>query len=64
MELVRQFDGEFPKKYFKDFLEYCDITEEFFWEVIDSWRSEHLWTKEHGEWALRHAVWRSEIDKR
>src|SRR3989338_7190359 len=28
--LIRRYDGEFPQKYFKDFLEYLDITEEHF----------------------------------
>ncbi|MDZ4726928.1 MAG: N-acetyl sugar amidotransferase [Leptospira sp.] len=50
--LVRKYDGEFPVKYFKEFLEYCDITEEYFWKVIDSWRSPHLWSKVNGEWKL------------
>ena len=56
-QLVRKFDGEFPEKYFKVFLEYCDITEDYFWEIIDSWRSEHLWIKDtNGDWKLRHNV--------
>lgn len=54
--LVNKFDGEFPRKYFDIFLKYCDITEEQFHEVIDSWRSPHLWVKQNGEWALRHNV--------
>lgn len=54
--LVRKFDGEFPKKHFKEFLEYCDITEECFWEVIDSWRSSHLWEKVNDEWKLKYQV--------
>ena len=54
--LVRKFDGEFPKKYFQDFLTYCDISEEYFWEVIDSWRSNHIWEKISGKWELRHKV--------
>ena len=55
--LVNKFDGEFPEKYFKTFLEYCDITEEYFWQQINSWRSPHLWGKdENGEWKLRHNV--------
>jgi len=53
VELVRKFDGEFPQKYFQEFLEYCNITEDYFWEVIDSWRSSHLWVKVNGEWKLR-----------
>jgi len=53
--LVNKFDGEFPKKYFETFLEYCDISEEYFWETINSWRSPHLWGKdEEGEWRLKH----------
>lgn len=53
--LVNKFDGEFPEKHFKTFLEYCDITEEYFWEVINSWRSPHLWKKDNnGEWELKH----------
>jgi len=51
--LVRRFDAEFPKKYFKEFLEYTGITEERFWDVIDVARSPHLWTKESGKWKLR-----------
>ena len=55
--LVDKFDGEFPIKHFELFLEYCDITEEYFWEVIDSWRSDHLWGKDKdGKWKLKHNV--------
>lgn len=62
VELVKKFDGEFPKKYFEEFLKYCDISEDYFWEVIDSWRSPHLWTKESGEWKLRHRVSKDGVD--
>lgn len=54
--LVNKFNGEFPKKYFKDFLEYCDISEKRFWEVIDSFRSPHLWEQVDGEWKLKYKV--------
>lgn len=54
--LVQKFDGEFPEKYFKEFLEYCDMTEEYFWEVVDSWRSPHLWKKANGEWRLKYQI--------
>ncbi|MCG6167605.1 N-acetyl sugar amidotransferase [Leptospira sp. FAT2] len=56
VQLVRKFDGEFPKKYFDIFLKYCDITEEYFNEVIDSWRGEHIWSKENGVWKLNKQV--------
>lgn len=55
--LVRRYDGEFPKKYFKEFLEYLDIDEKHFWQVVDSYRPDHLWKKINGEWKLRHTVW-------
>jgi N-acetyl sugar amidotransferase len=54
--LVKRYDGEFPQKYFKDFLEYLNISEQRFWEVIDSYRSPHLWEKIDGEWKLKNQV--------
>lgn len=54
--LVKRFDGIFPKKYFRNVLNYMDITEDQFWDVIDQSRSPHLWEKENGQWRLRHQV--------
>ena len=56
IELVGKFDGEFPKKYFKIFLDYCEITETQFIEYVDSWRPKHLWIKDKNIWKLRHKV--------
>jgi N-acetyl sugar amidotransferase len=58
--LVKQFDGEFPKKYFAEFLEYTGLVEEQFWEYIDSWRADHLWSKEPSGWRLKHTVYDQE----
>jgi N-acetyl sugar amidotransferase len=55
--LVKKYDGEFPEKYYKTFLEYTGLTEDQFWAVVDSWRSDHLWKKENSTWKLKHAVW-------
>ncbi len=54
--LVRKYDGEFPSRYFKEFLEYLDISEEYFWEVADRWRAPHLWEKSGGKWVLKYRV--------
>lgn len=54
--LVRRFDGEFPKKYFGDFLDYIDINEDRFWEVVDSLRAPLLWERVNGEWKLKYQV--------
>ncbi|MDB5872708.1 MAG: N-acetyl sugar amidotransferase [Ramlibacter sp.] len=57
MALVRRYDGEFPQRYFRDFLDYCEISEEDFHAVIDSWRGDHIWKREGAQWKLRHPVW-------
>ena len=54
--LVNRYDGEFPQKYFKDFLQYINIDEATFWHTIDSYRSPHLWQKTADQWQLRHRV--------
>jgi N-acetyl sugar amidotransferase len=54
--LVHRYDGEFPKKYFPEFLEYLGITEEHFWKIVDSYRAPHLWEKVNGEWKLKYQV--------
>ncbi|MFH1478601.1 MAG: N-acetyl sugar amidotransferase [Candidatus Omnitrophota bacterium] len=54
--LVKKYDGEFPKKHFKECLEYMDITEEHFWKVIDGFRLPHIWKKQKDEWKLKQQV--------
>ena len=54
--LVEKYDGEFPKKYHEEILDYMGIDEEVFWRTIDAYRSPHLWKKENNEWVLRHRV--------
>lgn len=54
--LIKRYDGEFPQKFFLDFLEYCNISETEFWEVIDSWRSPHIWNQINGEWRLKKTI--------
>lgn len=54
--LMHKYDGEFPKKHFREFLNYINITEEQFHKAIDRNRSPHLWKKIDGEWVLRHRV--------
>ena len=56
INLVKKFDGEFPKTYFKDFLEYIDITEEIFYKKIDELRSPHLWEKKKDQWFLKKQI--------
>tara|TARA_B100002019_G_scaffold292166_1_gene314446 strand:- start:3647 stop:4855 length:1209 start_codon:yes stop_codon:yes gene_type:complete len=54
VKLVNKFDGEFPKKYFSWFLNYLEITEEFFWEVMDYYRNiSNVWELKNGKWKLK-----------
>lgn len=54
--LVHRFDGEFPDRYFKDFLEYIGTSQDRFWEIVDGFRSPHLWERAMEGWKLRHRV--------
>jgi len=56
--LVSKYDGEFPRKYFPQFLEYIGISEERFWEVVDFYRrrSPNIWERTDVGWELCHNV--------
>ncbi len=56
VHLVRKYDEEFPQRYFQDFLDYIDTDEATFWQVVDRFRSPHLWKKQGDDWQLRHRV--------
>jgi len=57
VNLVKKYDLEFPKKYFKDFLLYINISEKLFHETVDKFRPPHIWNKAADQWHLRHSVW-------
>lgn len=54
--LVKKFDGEFPEKYLDEFVNYIGISRNKFYEIVDSFRSPHLWIKKDGKWMLRHTA--------
>jgi N-acetyl sugar amidotransferase len=54
--LVKRFDGEFPQKYYDEIMEYMDMEPDYFMNLLDSFRSPHLWEKVNGEWVLKHQV--------
>jgi|TARA_Y100000310_G_C20651868_1_gene799877 N-acetyl sugar amidotransferase len=63
VSLVKKYDGEFPKKYFKDFLNYIEISKKEFFDTIEEFRSQDLWKKENGKWVLKKAVWHKDETK-
>lgn len=60
--LVKKFDGEFPAKYFLEFLDYVNVAEGDFHDIVDSFRPDHLWEKRQSEWRLKKPVWEYESD--
>lgn len=54
--LVHRFDGEFPKKYFQEVMDYLGMNPERFLELCDEFRSPHLWKFENGKWELRQQI--------
>ena len=55
--LVKRYDHEPPSKYYNEFLDFCSITDDQVGQVIDSWRSDHLWINEDSVWKLRKPIW-------
>lgn len=56
VDLVREFDGEFPSLYFKESLDYLDIDEDLFNKTVNKFRRPIIWKKENNEWKLRQQV--------
>jgi len=56
VDLVREYDGEFPSKHLELFLEYMGITEEELNKIFDKFRRPIIWTKEKNDWKLRQQV--------
>ena len=57
ISLVKKYDGEFPKKYFSEILDYMNISKDQFWKHINSARSPHLWKKKKNKWYLTEKIW-------
>lgn len=56
--LVRKYDNEFPEKYVKAMLDYCEISLDQLVEIVDSWRSEHIWGRhKDGRYFLKNPIW-------
>ena len=56
ISLMSKYEGEFPKKYYEDFKKYLNITDDDFWEIVDSWRSDKIWKKVNNDWQLKYPI--------
>ena len=57
--LVKRYDGEFPQKYFDEFLQYISVSQDEFFDIVDQFRSPHLWEKIDDSWKLKHRIYDS-----
>ena len=55
--LIKRFDGEFPLKYIQDCCDYMGITLDRYNEIIEKFRSPHLWSDKFGKWVLKRPIW-------
>lgn len=56
VDLVQKYDGEFPAKYLKDFLDYMEMGIDTLNQTIDKFRRHIIWKKENEIWKLRQQV--------
>lgn len=50
VNLVKKYDGEFPKQYLDAYLKYYDMTIDEFNAVLDKWANKDLFEKQDGRW--------------
>jgi N-acetyl sugar amidotransferase len=50
ISLCKKYEGEIPKRYFNECIEYMGLTEDQAWDIIDKFRSPHLWEKQQDKW--------------
>ena len=54
--LINKFDGEYPKRFLDEILDYMNISVKDFKDIVDSFRSPHLWEKENGNWNFKQPI--------
>ena len=55
LDLVKKFDGEFPKRNYDSFLNYLSLSDEEFQEIVDKHRNPEVWRKMNDKsWNLIH----------
>jgi N-acetyl sugar amidotransferase len=56
LEYARMYDAEFPSEHFDEVLEYLNLTEAEFTEIVDKHRNPEIWKQEEGDWLLRYPL--------
>ena len=69
IELARKYDSEFPEDDFEEVLEYLDMNNDQFEEIVNKHRNQEIWKSGiNNKWKLINSIWkkndkRSKIDK-
>lgn len=56
VDLVLQYDGEYPKLYEKEFLDYMEMDNEELETIINKFRRPIVWKKQNENWVLKQQV--------
>lgn len=56
IKLCKKYEGEFPKRYFKDCIDFMGITEKEAHQIIDNFRPKHLWLKKNMKWIRKQEI--------
>ena len=55
-EHARNFDGEIPKKDFKEIINYLNISENTFEEIVNKHRNKEIWKQDNNYWKLINSI--------
>ena len=57
LEIVKKYDGEFPKNDLKEVLEYLNLNNFDFEEIINKHRNSEVWKKDNNSWKLKDIIY-------
>jgi N-acetyl sugar amidotransferase len=64
VRLIKRFDGEPPRIYQQEILEFMEMSNSEFIETIDNFRPPHLWERVNSGWRLKHPIWEDHISSK
>ena len=54
IDLAKKYDGKCHHRYVEKFCKYLGISEDEFWEVVESYRDHNIWERDKdGQWKLK-----------
>ena len=60
LELARKYDHEFPHEFFDEVLEYLNLSQREFHDIVDKHRNLEIWEQEGDGWKLQYPL--SDVD--